>query len=69
MDWTAILSAIRRENADGDRRLAEQARKEYGSNFPQAFSYRKGGQTRTYQKDAEVARRYRQLKGIGEESD
>ena len=25
MDWTAILGAIRHENADGDRRLAEQA--------------------------------------------
>lgn len=69
MDWTAILTAVRRQRVEDDRQLAQDTRREYGASFSEHFSYKKSGKTHTYQKDMEIAKRYRQLRGSGEQSD
>lgn len=43
-----------------DKKLADDARKAYGSNFSVTFSYKKGGVVYVKTKDRDIAKQYRE---------
>src|SRR4051794_30805281 len=68
LKFTKIVNAIRSNRALEDQEDVRKARLEYpGEAFIEHFSYIKSGARRIYQKDAQIARRYRELKGLSSE--
>jgi hypothetical protein len=69
MNFTRIVAELAQQRVAVDDVLARQATTEYGSSFPSLFSYRKGGVSHVMSKPADIAKRYRQLKGSVESDD
>ncbi|KAF5339630.1 hypothetical protein D9611_011513 [Ephemerocybe angulata] len=68
MDWTQILGVMRKQKAADDKRVADRARREYGASFPDHFAYKKNGVQYVFQKDADIAKRYKDIQGQGSQN-
>lgn len=61
MSLTKIGECLRLERQAADAALATRAHEEYGTSFPEVFSYSKGpGRRVVMGKDSAIARRYRE---------
>ncbi|KAH9026656.1 hypothetical protein EDB84DRAFT_1563675 [Lactarius hengduanensis] len=61
MSYTAICEALKEERMAADRRVAEQARDQYGDGFGTVFEYRRGSEHVVRNKSSAIARHYRSL--------
>ncbi|KAH9032488.1 hypothetical protein EDB85DRAFT_2145603 [Lactarius pseudohatsudake] len=65
MSYTAICEVLKEERAAANRRLAQQAKDEYGDGFSSVFEYRRGSDHLVKNKQSAIARQYRSLQMAG----
>jgi hypothetical protein len=65
LSYTAITTHLRAQRALADKRMAEQARQEYGALFESVFSYRHGSGQRVMTTNQKIAEKYRELHSEG----
>jgi hypothetical protein len=61
-NYKAILAHLAEEHSTQNKRDAEAARQEYGSDFSRVFSYNKNGVRHIKSKDSDIAKQYWALK-------
>ena len=64
MNITGIQAHLKQIRQDEDAALAVHAREEYGVEFANIFTYKKGGVSHVKTKACDIAKQYRMLKGI-----
>lgn len=65
LGWTKVISKLRTVKKEGDKEDVNEARVLYpdSAEFRQLFSYRKGSKDVPLKQDAQIARKFRQIKG------
>jgi hypothetical protein len=70
MGFTEIIQRIREDRKRENEEDARKAREEFpGEEFERNFWYIKSGRRRIYSKTADIARKYRELRGRSEPSE
>ncbi|KAH9011179.1 hypothetical protein EDB83DRAFT_2580439, partial [Lactarius deliciosus] len=65
MSYTAICEVLKEERAAANRRLAQQAKDEYGDGFSSVFEYRRGSDHLVKNNQSAIAKQYRSLQMAG----
>ncbi|CAA7267738.1 unnamed protein product [Cyclocybe aegerita] len=69
LGYKVILDRLAEQRMAENSRLCERAKVEYGDAFPSIFSYTKSGKTYVKSKASDVAKQYRELKGMVDEDE
>jgi hypothetical protein len=68
LTYTAIVDQLAQARKENDSEIASRAKQEYGDEFSKVFCYKKNGACFVKVKASDIAKQYRMLKNITDDS-